>query len=121
LRSWRLAIWDMLDAVEGVAVHVGTHDAATFQRDRTAVRAVERELAILGEAAKLVGVEVRERHPTVPWREMAALRDVLNHSYFGIDVALIWRIATEDLPVAATALRQLVDSEGLEDASDAPT
>ncbi len=108
----------MLDAIEGVSVHLATHDAASFARDRTATRAVERELAILGEAAKLVGQEVRERHPSVPWREMAALRDVLNHSYFGIDVALIWRIATEDLPVTMAELKRMTMEEGLEDASD---
>ena len=79
----------MLDAIDGLAEHVAGLDFAEFGANRTVIRAVERELAILGEAAKLVSPDVRERHPGVPWQEMAALRDVLNHSYFGIDLALI--------------------------------
>ena len=105
----------MLDAIEGVSVHLATHDAASFARDRTATRAVERELAILGEAAKLVGQEVRERHPSVPWREMAGLRDVLVHDDFGVDLEVLASVVAEELPSLGRRLDEIVAAEGWAD------
>jgi uncharacterized protein with HEPN domain len=37
--------------------------------------AVQRNLFVLGEAAKCVPNEIRQRHPDVAWRKIAGLRD----------------------------------------------
>ncbi len=111
-RDERLYIDDMLEACLHIASFVAVTDAARFETDRLFQAAIERELFILGEAAKHVSPETRALHPQVPWKQTAGLRDVLGHDYFGLDNAAIWRIATVNVPVIVAQLRAIVDHDG---------
>ena len=46
-----------------------------------------RELEIIGEATKNLSNEFRDKHPEIPWRQMAGMRDKLIHGYFGVNVS----------------------------------
>ncbi|MBC7231582.1 MAG: DUF86 domain-containing protein [Actinobacteria bacterium] len=59
--------------------------------------AVIRRVEIIGEAAKNLPQDFKEKHPDIPWKEMAGMRDIIAHEYFGVDLKLTWRVATEDL------------------------
>lgn len=65
-----------------------------------------RQLEIVGEATKKLSQEIRARHPDVPWRRIAGLRDVLVHDYFGVDLAAVWELTQTELP----ALRDRIES-----------
>ena len=56
-----------------------------FVADQKTYDAVIRNLEIIGEAAKHVPADVRDRYSDVPWQSIGAFRDVLSHVYFGID------------------------------------
>lgn len=62
--------------------------------DDAAVRAVLFDIAVIGEAAKGVSEATRARFEAVPWADMAGMRDIVIHQYFGIDLELVWRVAT---------------------------
>ena len=60
---------------------------------------------MIGEAAKGVSAATRTAHPDVPWTEMAGMRDVVIHQYFGVDADLVWRAANVSVPRVAARLR----------------
>jgi uncharacterized protein with HEPN domain len=49
----------------------------TFVKDRKTVYAVIRALEIIGEATRKVPRDLKKRHPEIPWKEMAGMRDKL--------------------------------------------
>jgi uncharacterized protein with HEPN domain len=67
-------------------------------------------LEIIGEAAAHVSPGTRALLP-LPWLESVASRNRLAHGYFDIDEIVIWRTATQDVPLLATALETFFDRE----------
>jgi uncharacterized protein with HEPN domain len=60
--------------------------------------AVLRNFEIIGEAAKRVPDEFRRAHPSIPWRALSGLRDVLIHQYETINLEQVWMFIEKDLP-----------------------
>ena len=60
--------------------------------------AVIRNIEIIGEAVKKLSEEFRDAHPDIEWSEIARTRDKFIHFYFGIDLDVVWDIATVDIP-----------------------
>ncbi len=60
--------------------------------------AVIRNLEIIGEAVKSISPAVRIEYSDVPWKQIAGLRDVLIHHYFGVDLETVWLVAEKRLP-----------------------
>ena len=59
---------------------------------------VIRRLEIIGEAVKNIPEEVSEEYSYIPWKDIAGMRDMLAHEYFGIDMERVWKVANDDLP-----------------------
>ena len=59
--------------------------------------AVMRRIEVIGEAVKKLNPEVKDKHPEIPWKRIAGMRDTLIHDYFGVDLKLTWKVATEDI------------------------
>ncbi|MEQ1933373.1 MAG: DUF86 domain-containing protein [Fimbriimonadaceae bacterium] len=85
-----------------------------FHRQTIIQDAVIRNLEIIGEAAKRVPDDMRDAHPSVPWKKLAGLRDILIHQYEGVDLGQVWRIADSVLPQLAVDIRAIIgtDSDG---------
>src|SRR5215211_2743715 len=79
-----------------------------FCVDDKAVYAVIRAFEIIGEAARQVPENIRQSHPEIQWREIAAMRNKLTHEYFGVNTKVIWRTVQEDLPIIIPLLKKML-------------
>nr|WP_301665222.1 HepT-like ribonuclease domain-containing protein [Methanoculleus sp. FWC-SCC1] len=71
--------------------------------------AIERMLTIIGEAAKNISVQMRRKHPEIPWKEAAGMRDKISHHYFGVDYEAVFLTIRDDLPVLKQGIRAILD------------
>ena len=110
---------DIIDAMDKIVRFIGTMDEAAFRGDDKTVFAVIRGLEIVGEAVKHIPDAVRSSHPAIPWRAMAGMREKLIHDYTVVDITVVWRTATEDIPALRPLFQQLYQAYQLT-GDDAP-
>jgi len=72
---------------------------------------VVRNLEIIGEAAKNISEELKDRYPQIPWKDLAAVRDKLIHHYFGVNFDVVWDIVKEELPEVLSQLEEILKNE----------
>jgi uncharacterized protein with HEPN domain len=95
------------DSLHEVQTFIQGESYESFLENRMVQNAVMRSFEVVGEAARRVSTELRRAHPEVPWRLMSDFRNKLIHDYFGLDLAVIWRTATEDTPVLLQQIEEL--------------
>jgi len=103
----RIPLAQILECLDRIRRYTGGGKAA-FERDSMVRDAVIRNFEIIGEAAKRVPGEYREKHPHVPWRGMAGFRDLLIHQYEGIDYEEVWRIVEREIPELFDSLSKIL-------------
>ena len=98
MRPERLSLLDIVEAADNIKVHIAGQDRAGFLGNVTARAAVLHELAVIGEAARRLSTDFRDRHPEVPWAKIVALRNFVVHEYFGLDWPIVWQTAIDLVP-----------------------
>ncbi|MBI5152452.1 DUF86 domain-containing protein [Candidatus Peregrinibacteria bacterium] len=69
--------------------------------------AVVRRLEIIGEAVKNLPSSFKNKHPSIPWRKIAGLRDILIHDYFGVNLDLVWKVVKKNIPKLKKQISEL--------------
>lgn len=106
-RDARLLIEDMAAAIAKIRRYVAGLDKDRFLKDDKTVDAVVRNLEILGEACRQMPDVFKDAHASIPWAQIAGLRNRIVHDYFGVDLELIWQIVTSEIPNLKQALAAL--------------
>src|SRR5882672_2632291 len=76
-------------------------DEGSFFADEKTTDAVVRNLEIIGEAAKQLPAEFKNRHSAIQWLQIAGLRNRIVHDYAGIDLKIVWNILQTAIPKLA--------------------
>jgi uncharacterized protein with HEPN domain len=82
-----------------------------FVGDETLKRAFVRSIEIIGEAAKKVPDDLKQKYTQIEWRAMAGMRDRLIHSYFGIDYDIVWDVVTNKIPQLQQEVEEILRNE----------
>ena len=97
MNAQRAYLLHALDAIDAVLEY--TQDGRNaFFADRKTQDAVIRNIEVLGQAVKSLSAETRAHDGSIPWRQIAGMRDKLIHEYFGVDLALVWDVVERELP-----------------------
>ncbi|MDH5785912.1 MAG: DUF86 domain-containing protein [Chromatiales bacterium] len=91
-------LWDMLQAAREVEAMLEEHDLAAFLDNLILMRAVERSVEIIGEAARRVSEVYKAAHPEVPWRQIIGQRNIIAHEYGQIDHEVLYKTVDEYVP-----------------------
>ncbi len=98
----------MLAAARAVASFVAGRTFEQYEADLFFRSAVERQIEIVGEAARGISDAFKDAHSEIPWRPIMAQRHRLAHEYGEIDDRLIWTVATVHVPALIRQLEPLV-------------
>jgi uncharacterized protein with HEPN domain len=86
------------------SVHGRTFDE--LMANDEAYDALTYRLAMIGETSRKLPDLIKERHPHLPWREMATFRNFASHDYFGVDAHLVWQAAMALGPIKAMVIEE---------------
>ncbi len=79
-----------------------------FEADFRINFAVVRSLEIIGEAAKRIPEEIREKYPEIPWKAMSGMRDRIIHAYDSVDMEIVWEVVISDIPRIKPKMQQVL-------------
>lgn len=112
MRAYKDYINDLREAFGKIEVFSeGIKDLEDFTKDEKTALAIIKLLENIGEAAKNVPHAIKSKYPDVPWEDMAGMRDILIHEYFGIDYEVVWKTIKDDLPRVKPIIHQIENEE----------
>jgi uncharacterized protein with HEPN domain len=84
------ALKDIADNISFVREFLGRLTVKELAADRRTLYAVVRGLEIISEASRRLPDDLKQRHPTVPWSNIAGAGNIYRHEYQGIRVDVVW-------------------------------
>jgi uncharacterized protein with HEPN domain len=103
-----IRIRHMIEAGESAMMFVANRTRPDIESDIQLRFAIVQAVQIIGEAASRVSGEAQNSTPSIPWRQIVAMRNRLVHAYFDIDPDEVWRVAVEEIPKLLPSLRALL-------------
>lgn len=88
----------MLDAVKEILEFTKGKQRKDLDKNRLLALGMVRLLEVIGEAAAKLSQQFKEKHDTLPLRQMNDMRNRLIHGYFDVDLDIVWQTIVEDIP-----------------------
>lgn len=107
-RDELIYLQDIVESIIKISVYTSGFDKQAFLENEEKQDAVIRRLEIIGEAAKKISPETRSKYPNLPWKEMAGMRDVLIHEYFGVSPTIVWNVINNELSHLKVEIERII-------------
>lgn len=103
-------LYDILDSISKIQFHIQTTSSLIdFINNITITDAVERRLAIIGEAVWKAS-KIDNNLNISDYKKIISLRHILIHEYDLIDKGTLWKIIETDLPLLKKEVENILNS-----------
>jgi len=109
-RESKLYLEDILQECYHIRTFVNNVTYEEFTDNIEKVYAVAKAFENIGEAVKNIPSEMTKKYPTIPWSEIAKMRDVLTHHYFGLDDKILWDTIDEDFDLFKNSIVHMLET-----------
>jgi uncharacterized protein with HEPN domain len=97
VKNIKLYISDIIESIAKIEEYTSNISEADFLKSTQSQDSVVRRIEIIGEAVKRIPAEFRDKHPDIPWKKIAGMRDILAHEYASVLMKRVWKVAKEDI------------------------
>jgi len=108
-RNLILFLNDILKSIQKIQKYTKGKTYDDFIQNDLLVDGVVRNLEVIGEAVKNIPASFRKKYPSIEWRKIAGLRDILIHEYFGIDYEILWDIVKNKIPELENQMKEIIE------------
>lgn len=104
----KIRLQHMADACTELLSFMEGKSKDDLNSDRKLVLSIIKEIEIIGEAANKISGEIKKAHTEIPWTEIVTMRNRLIHTYFDVDLDVVWSTAIEDIPRLLSQIEKLL-------------
>ena len=79
--------------------------------DEMRLSAILYQITIMGEATKRLSTKFRQQHDSIPWKEIAGIRDKLIHNYDNVKLDVVWNVVSKEIPKLIEQLEPLLPAK----------
>ncbi len=103
----KIFIKHIIESIESIEKYTKGQTKENFPREKMMQDAVIRKIEIIGEAVKNLPSHFKKKYPKIAWRDIAGMRDILIHEYFGVNINVVWKTVQEDIPKLKKQITEL--------------
>lgn len=111
MKDDRVYLGHMYDLARKAVKKLDGKSLADFDADDTLQLALVHLVQTLGESARHVSEATRARYPQIPFRQIVGMRHKVVHDYLDVDLDVVYRVVTGDLPALIEVLAKIVPAE----------
>ena len=93
----RMRLEHILEAIERLQKHAGSLTKEELEQDVMRYYGIVKNIEIIGEAARMLSEQFRQKHKEVNWRVIANMRNFLVHEYFRVDSDVVWSVIHKEI------------------------
>jgi len=97
---------DILEAARLIARYLKDTTEAEFLSNHEKQDAVIRRIEIIGEATAHLTEATRQALPTLPFRKMRGMRNIVAHDYGNVDLRVVWEVGVAHIPQICATLEE---------------
>lgn len=108
LNDDQVRLQHIIDSIREALEYIAESDRASFCGNRLLQHGLVRCIEVIGEASSRLSQSLRDANPHIPWAAIIGMRNRIIHAYYDIDIDLVWKTATEDLPVLLPKVESII-------------
>jgi uncharacterized protein with HEPN domain len=100
----------IVEAINEILNYTSGADFDIFCNNSMMRFATVKQIEIIGEAVYHLSKELKSKHSDIEWDQIAGMRHILVHEYYGVAPKLVWQVVNADLPVLKKEVEKMIQS-----------